>query len=128
MEEGFGKANLQIIDQFVSDGFTEHQFGAKNGKEGLKTTIKQLHTGLSDLQYELQKSIQDEDMVWTHYKATAIHSGSFMNMPPSGNQITIDIFDIARFVNGLLVEHWGVPDRFAAMMQLGVFNKKETVS
>jgi predicted ester cyclase len=127
MEEGFGNANLHVIDQYVSNDFIEHQFGAKNGKEGLKSTIQQLHSGLSNLKYALQRSVQDGNTIWVHYKATAIHSGMFMNMPPSGIQISIDIVDIFRFENGLLVEHWGVPDRFAAMMQLGVFNKKEPV-
>ncbi|MBK7408096.1 MAG: ester cyclase [Saprospirales bacterium] len=124
MEDGFGNANFQVIDQFVSDDFIEHQFGAKNGKEGLKGIIRELHAGLSDLQYVLQKSMQDGDFVWTHYKATAIQSGPFMHMPPSGTPISLDIMDIGRYENGLLVEHWGIPDRFAAMMQLGVFNKK----
>ena len=36
MEEGFGNANLTVIDRYVNDVFTEHQFGAKNGKDGLK--------------------------------------------------------------------------------------------
>jgi len=128
IEEGFGAANLQIIDQWVSDDFIEHQFGGNPGKEGLKKTINQLHTSLSNLQYVLQKSVSDGDLVWTHYKATANQSGTFMGVPPSGNQISLDIMDIFCFENGLLVEHWGIPDRFAVMMQIGVFNKKAPVS
>ena len=128
MEEGFGNANLLVIDQYVSENFIEHQFGAKNGKEGLKNTIAYLHSSLSNLKYELQNSIVEGSTVWTHYKSTAIQSGTFMNIPPSGSQISINVMDIFRFENGLLAEHWGVPDRFAAMMQLGAFDKKETVS
>ncbi len=128
MEEGFGEANLQIIDQWISKDFIEHQFGGNPGKEGLKKTITQLHSSLSNLHYALQKSVRDGDTIWTHYKATAIQSGRFMNIPPSGIKITLDIMDIFRFENGLLVEHWGIPDRFAVMMQLGFFNKEEPVS
>jgi len=128
MEEGFGEAKLQIIDQWVSNDFIEHQFGGNPGKEGLKKTVTQLHSSLSNLKYVLQKSVHDGDTVWTHYKATAIQSGIFMSMPPSDTQISIDIMDIFRFENGLLVEHWGIPDRFAVMMQIGVFNKKAPVS
>jgi len=29
------------------------------------------------------------------------------------------VIDICRFENGKLVEHWGVPDRFAALHQVG---------
>jgi predicted SnoaL-like aldol condensation-catalyzing enzyme len=128
MEEGFGNANFQSIDQYVIEDFIEHQVGGNPGKEGLKKTIRQLHGSFSNLQYMLQNSVQEGDTVWTHYKSTAIQSGTFMKMPSSSNQISIDIMDIFRFENGLLVEHWGIPDRFAAMMQLGVFNKKKPIS
>ncbi len=128
MEEGFGKAKLQVIDQYVGENFIEHQFGAKNGKEGLKNTVIQIHKGLSHLVYVLQRSTTEGDFIWTYYKATAIQTGQFMNMAPSGKQISIDIMDIFRLENGMLVEHWGIPDRFGAMMQLGFFHKNETVS
>ena len=128
MEEGFGKARLQLIDQYVGENFIEHQLGAKDGREGLKNTIIQIHNGLSQLKYVLQRSTTEADIIWTHYRATAVQTGEFMNMPPSGKQISIDIMDIFRLENGLLVEHWGIPDRFAAMMQLGFFQRKETIS
>ncbi len=124
MEDGFGKANFQLIDECVRDNFIENQFGVNPGKEGLKKTISQLHSSLSNLKYDLQNSIENGDTIWTHYKATAIQSGTFMKMPPSEKQICIDVMDIFRFENGKLKEHWGIPDRFAAMAQLRVFNKK----
>jgi hypothetical protein len=32
----------------------------------------------------------------------------------------MDVVDICRFEDGLLIEHWGVPDRFALLHQLGL--------
>ena len=32
---------------------------------------------------------------------------------------TTPVMDICRFADGKLVEHWGVPDRFALLHQLG---------
>lgn len=128
MEEGFERANFEIIDRYVSENLIDHQFAARQGRDGIKSIIKELHSGLSDLHYTLQKSVVDGNLVWSHYKLDAIQSGPFMRMPPSGKRISIDIMDIGRIENGLLVEHWGIPDRFAAMMQLGVFHKKEPVS
>ena len=32
----------------------------------------------------------------------------------------IDVFDLLRVEDGRIVEHWGVPDRFALMHQLGL--------
>jgi predicted SnoaL-like aldol condensation-catalyzing enzyme len=33
------------------------------------------------------------------------------------------VIDIARVVDGRLVEHWGVPDRFAMLVQTGVLDR-----
>jgi predicted ester cyclase len=41
-----------------------------------------------------------------------------MGHEPTGKKFSIDVIDIGRIENGKLVEHWGVPDRFALLMQL----------
>ena len=42
-----------------------------------------------------------------------------MGHEPTGKTFTIDVMDIARVENDQIVEHWGIPDRFNLMMQLG---------
>jgi predicted ester cyclase len=39
--------------------------------------------------------------------------------PRSGRKISMEVFDLCRFEGGKLVEHWGVPDRFALLHQAG---------
>jgi predicted ester cyclase len=51
--------------------------------------------------------------------ARGTHLGPFMG-PPTGKPITITVMDVCRFENGKIVEHWGVPDRFAMLVQLGL--------
>jgi hypothetical protein len=34
--------------------------------------------------------------------------------------LTITVIDVCRFEDGRIVEHWGVPDRFHQMAQLGL--------
>jgi predicted ester cyclase len=128
IEEGFGKGDLSVIDRYMSNDITEHQFGHKGGKEGVKMSIQDLHASFPDMRYSLQKYVQDGDIIWVHYKAAATHTGSFMGVPPSGKKIEIDVMDVARIQNGTIVEHWGIPDRFALLMQLGLLGKKEPVS
>jgi predicted ester cyclase len=52
--------------------------------------------------------------------ARGTQKGQIGPMPPSGKQINITVIDIMRFKDGKLIEHWGVPDRFAMMEQLGM--------
>ena len=41
----------------------------------------------------------------------------------SGRPVDITVVDIARIVDGRIVEHWGVPDRFALLAQTGVLGR-----
>ncbi len=60
------------------------------------------------------------DKVWARLTARGTHRGPFMGLPPTGRPIEIDVIDICRFEGGQLVEHWGVPDRFGMLEQLGL--------
>lgn len=42
VEEGFGNADIYVIDQLMSDSLIEHQFGMMGGKEGVKKAILSL--------------------------------------------------------------------------------------
>lgn len=64
-----------------------------------------------------------EDIVWAHYKSSGEHTGVFMGHEPTGKKFSIDIMDMARIENGKIIEHWGVPDRFALLMQLGFLQR-----
>jgi len=33
--------------------------------------------------------------------------------------VTLTVFDLCRFEDGRIAEHWGVPDRFALLHQIG---------
>jgi predicted ester cyclase len=78
-----------------------------------------LADAFSNRNYQLINHSIDGDMIWVHYQYSAEHTGSFMGQEPTGKNFSIDVIDIAKFENGKIIEHWGVPDRFAMMMQLG---------
>jgi predicted ester cyclase len=64
------------------------------------------------LRLTIEAIVETSDTVWARSKATGVD-------PRSGKQVTIDVIDICRFAEGKLVEHWGVPDRFALLHQIG---------
>lgn len=89
----------------------------------LKRAILSLVRAFSDREYTLTNYSVNGDIVWVHYKFTATHTGSFMGNEATGKEIAIDVMDIARIENDRLVEHWGIPDRFALLTQLGFFRQ-----
>ena len=43
--------------------------------------------------------------------------------PLSNKPIDITVFGLARVADGQIIEHWGVPDRFALLAQTGMLDR-----
>jgi predicted ester cyclase len=127
IEVGFTKGDLSVADEFVSPGAVEHQRGSKPGIEGVKATITILHEWFSDFELEIVQLAADGDTVWALNRARGVNTGSVMGFPPTGKSIEIDVIDVARFEDGKLVEHWGVPDQLGMLIQLGLIQKPQPV-
>ena len=121
IEEGFGKGDVSVFDRYTSPYFKEHQHGMiPQNLEGVKNAIRYLHRAFSDFSLTIEDIVVDRDKVWGRMTGRGTQTGQFGPMPPTGKKIEITVIDIMRFENGLLVEHWGVADRLAAMEQLGM--------
>ncbi len=122
IDEGFTQGNLEVCDELVADDVVEHQnFGPDHagGPEGVKAVIRSLHAAYSDFRLEVEALTVDGDLVWSRNVGSGRNDGSFMGRPPTGKRMRIDVFDVVRVRDGHIVEHWGVPDRLGALMQLG---------
>jgi predicted ester cyclase len=119
IEEGFNKGNYDALDVLFAPDYKEHQFGMSTTLEGFKNDIRWLRTAFPDLHLTIEDSVADGDKVWIRMVARGTNTGPMMG-PPTNKPMTITVFDTCRFENGKIVEHWGVPDRFAQMAQLGL--------
>jgi predicted ester cyclase len=50
-----------------------------------------------------------------------------MGFPPTGKSFETDVMDVARFEDGKIVEHWGVPDQLGLLIQLGLMQRPQPV-
>jgi predicted ester cyclase len=120
IDVGFTQGNLDVVEELVSTAAIEHQRGSKPGIDGVKATINILHEWFSDFELTVVKLATDGDTVWAINRARGVNTGSIFGNPPTGKSFEIDVMDIARFTDGKLVEHWGVPDQLGLLMQLGL--------
>lgn len=115
IERGFSKGDLTVADDVCADTLIEHQYLAKTnipGPQILKQLIEDARQSVKNLQLTIEAIVEHGDEVWARCKATG-------HDPRSGKPVTIDVMDVCRFSDGRLVEHWGVPDRFALLHQVG---------
>jgi predicted ester cyclase len=125
IEEGFSQGNLSALDAVVAPDFLEHQHGSglPPGLDGLKAMIRGLRAVLPDLTLTVEDLTVDGDKLWARLIGRGTHRDLFFGLPRTGKTVTVDIMDVARFVDGKIVEHWGVPDRFSLLEQLDVLPK-----
>ena len=121
--EAFNKGNYGVLRDHFKPDFIEHQFGIHPTIEGLQADIQYLRTAFPDLNLTIEDMVAEGEKVWARMAARGTNQGGFMG-PPNGKSFKIAVFDQVRFEDGKIVEHWGSPDRFALMAQLGLLPKQ----
>lgn len=122
LTEGFATGNTDVVDELCSPDMIEHQFGLSGtGREAIdkvKRGISDVFRAMPDIRFTIGGWAEQGDTAWVRAEATATQTGPFVG-PASGRPVRFTVIDVARVVDGRIVEHWGVPDRFAILAQTG---------
>jgi len=120
IEEGFNKGNLEALDDCFPLRYTEHQFDMPSTREELKRTIRSLRETFSPFSLTIADMVADGDKVWARRPGRGTDGKGYKGRPPTGRSFAITVIDVCRFEDGKILEHWGVPDRFHQLAQLGL--------
>lgn len=119
IEEGFNRGNFDPWDECFAPLYVEHQFGMPSTLAGFKQAIAGLRAAFPDLHLTIDEMVSQGDKIWVRMTSRGTHTGTaFAGVAPSGRPFTITVMDVCRFEGGRIVEHWGVPDRFALLRQI----------
>jgi predicted ester cyclase len=121
--EAFNKGNYQALQEHFNPNYIEHQFGLQPTIEGMQKDIQFLRTAFPDFTLTIEDVVAEGDKVWARMTARGTNRGGFMG-PPNGKTFEVTVFDVVRFEDGQVVEHWGSPDRFALLSQLDLLPKQ----
>jgi predicted ester cyclase len=124
IDEAFNKGNYTVLPELFEPDFVEHQFGLHATIEGMQGDIQYLRRAFPDFALTIEDMVTDGDKVWARMTARGTNRGGFMG-PPNGKSFEAAVFDTCRFKDGKIVEHWGSPDRFAVLAQLGLLPKPQ---
>jgi predicted ester cyclase len=115
IERGFSKGDLSVADEVCAPNLIEHQYLSRahlSGPEILKDQIATARATVQGLTLTAERIVEDGDAIWALLRGFGTESRS-------GKSVDFAVMDICRFENGKLIEHWGIPDRFAIMHQSG---------
>lgn len=111
----------QAFDQLVAENFINRSApaGAPSDRESLWHTFDHiLRPAFSDLQVTIEEQIAERDWVTTRKTISGVHSGSLMDIAPTGLAVRIAVMDMVRIENGKYLEHWGMNTLAAVINQL----------
>lgn len=124
IDQAFNQGRYEVLVRNVSPDFVEHQFGLHATLEGMQGDIEILRRAFPDFRLEIDDLAENGEKIWVRMTARGTNRGGFMG-PPNGKTFRITVFDQLRFEGGKMVEHWGSPDRFALLVQLGLLPQVE---
>ena len=125
-DEGFATGDGAVVDELCSPDLVEHQFGLSGAGadaiQHVKDAMRDVHGAFPDIAFTIEDAVESGDTIWVRVRGRGTATGPFFG-PPSGRPVDFTVVDIARVVQGRIVEHWGVPDRFAVLAQTGVLGR-----
>jgi predicted SnoaL-like aldol condensation-catalyzing enzyme len=93
-----GELNPDVARDSVIDGYTQHNPGIADGKEGLVSFVNMMKEEVDYITVDYKMTVADGDFVALH---------SYIDAPPLFSEI--NVFDIFRITeDGLLAEHWDI--------------------
>jgi steroid delta-isomerase-like uncharacterized protein len=120
IDEVFLGRRFDAVDDLLTDDFTPHTWGrVEPGKDAMKAAIERVSHGLSDATMTIEDVIAEDDRVAVRLTSSAVQTGEFMGLPPSGKAYTIGEIHIFRIEDGKVAEHWHQADFMGMMRQLG---------
>lgn len=112
---------LEKIDDYYAEDFVSHDDtpGIPQNREGLKMFAGMLEAAFSGGAVTVDDQISEGDRVVTRWSSTSSHSGDFLGVPASGNEVKITGINVSRIAGGKIVEEWGEADMLGLMQQIG---------
>jgi predicted ester cyclase len=119
IEEVFNQGRFEVLPELFQPDFSEHQFGLHPTLAGIQADVGWLRKTFPDFHLTIEEMVSVGDKVWARMTARGTNSVGLIG-PPNGKSFEIAVFDEVRICDGKICEHWGSPDRFAQLAQLGL--------
>lgn len=123
LEEIFAGGNLELVDELFAPDYVLHDPsvpGEVRGPEGMRQYVSMYRAAYPDTNFTIEDQISEGDEVATRWVARGTHEGELMEIPPTGERVTITGIEVDRVSGGKIEETWVSYDALGMMQQLGV--------
>jgi predicted ester cyclase len=82
--------------------------------------LPHLHAAFPDMHHTIETELAEGNLVACVSTVHGTHLGPFMGIAPTGKQVSFMVLWVDRIVDGIIVDHWGLPDFLSLFRQVGV--------
>jgi predicted ester cyclase len=121
-DEVINGGNLELIDELFAEDYLDHgPFGDVPGRGTFKQMVTQWRAAVPDVHCEVDSLIGEGDLVAWLVHTTGTHTGDELGIPATGKPFVTVSANMARFREGVCVEHWAEQGMLPMLVQLGLF-------
>ncbi|GAA1829735.1 hypothetical protein GCM10009682_55720 [Luedemannella flava] len=112
------------VNTLFAEGAVDHDPapGQGPGRAGFLAFFRTLSAAFPDLRLEQRYVTANDEHVAMAFIVSGTHQGDFNGVPPSGRAFKVNGVEFFRFVDGQVVERWGLTDDMSLLGQLGLLS------
>jgi predicted ester cyclase len=113
---------LDEFERWLHPDVVVHSAGGmvSRGVSAQRATWTAAHSGLDGLRHLIEELVVAGNTVAARVVASGTHHGTFLGIPPTGNQVRVDQALFAHVRDGQITELWEIVDTGSGMQQLGL--------
>jgi steroid delta-isomerase-like uncharacterized protein len=123
IEQGWNAGDLSLIDELYAPDVVQHDPGTPmpvTSSEALKMYVGGLLAGFPDIHFAIDDLVAEGDKVLWRFTAQATHTGTLMNIPPTGKRATVTGMALFRLAEDKIAEVWVNFDTLGMLQAIGV--------
>jgi predicted ester cyclase len=130
VNEVVNQGKFEVIPELFHPEYVDHVAppGTTPGLEGVKEIFQMFRTGFPDVKFNIDQMVGEGTYVATLVHGEGTQTGQFIQFPPSGKHAVWRSVGFFRVEDGLIREHWGIPDLLGLLIQIGVIPPPQAAS
>ena len=116
--------NLAVAEELFTADFVDHDAddpeGRVSGVDGARAEVGAFLTAFPDMHVRTDQVISEGATVIYRGTVSGTHTGDFFGIPPSGQSMSVWVWQAFRFEGDKIAEAWLHIDRLSLLQQLGV--------
>ena len=121
IDEVLNRGNLELLSEICSPRYKRYVSPTSEplNLEEQRQRLAAIRLAFPDWKLSTEQIICDGNIAAFRATIKGTHAGSILNLAATGKVITVSALDMVRFQDGKFIEHWGGPDLFNLVQQLG---------